>query len=206
MWVILVMAVLLTTACRKAENPPPEPGLYEQIHQRLKDLQNFRAKATVEYISNRGSNVYETIQHSRISGEYRVEVTGPEHVAGNVTSFDGSQIYQFNKRISGRVTLLPRETKERSEIFLTAFIRNYLDNLETTSASTATIEGNPFIILEVNIPGEHPYIAMQRLFICSAKLLPQQLIIFGADGTQRVIVTYHDFEYNVALEDALFTI
>jgi outer membrane lipoprotein-sorting protein len=208
--VVLVAAVtmlLLLAACR-SETPgeaAPEPDIYQQIHQRLMELQTFRARASVEYISNKGSNIYETIQHSRITGEYRIEVTGPERVAGNVTSSDGRHIHQFSTRVNGRVTLLARENQERSEIFLTAFIRNWQSS-ESVSVSVTNMGEGQYTVLEATIPGGHPYLATQRLWVSNETLLPAKLVIFDPNGTERVIVTYHAFEYNVELDDSLFTV
>ena len=203
-WMALLLVVALLSACqsRAAE---PEPTIYQQIHQRLTELQTYRARATVEYISNKGTNTYETIQHGRITGEYRIEVTVPEHVAGNITSSDGQHIYQFSTRVNGRVTILARETQERSEIFLTSFVKNWLASQET-SVTVTNMEDGQFTVLEATIPGNHPYLAVQKLWVNNETLLPAKMIIYDPAGTERVIVTYHSFEYNIELEDALFTV
>ena len=204
-----ILVVLLTAstlvACQPEPVPVPEPTLQEKIHESLVNLQTYRAKATVEYIPNRGSNIYETIQHGRITGEYRIEVTGPENVAGNITSFDGQHIYQFSSRVNGRVTILARETKERSEIFLTSFIRNWSTSAET-SVSVANMDEGQYTVLEAVIPGDHPYLSTQKLWISNETLLPAKMIIFDPDGSERVIVTYHSFEYNIELDNRLFTV
>ncbi|MCL2399968.1 MAG: hypothetical protein FWC91_09560 [Defluviitaleaceae bacterium] len=203
---MLLLAASVLTACQAEQPAPaPEPTIYERIHEQLVNLQTYRAKATVEYISNRGSNIYETIQHGRITGEYRIEVVAPENVAGNITSFDGQHIYQFSSRINGRVTIVARETKERSEIFLTSFIRNWSTGQETSVSVTNMDEGQ-YTVLEAVIPGSHPYLATQKLWVSNETLLPAKMIIFDPDGSERVIVTYHSFEYNVELDNRLFTV
>ena len=204
-WIALFLSIILLAACQPRITAEPEPTIYQQIHQNLSELQTYRARATVEYISNRGTNTYETIQHGRITGEYRIEVTGPENVVGNITSFDGQHIYQFSTRINGRVTILSRETQERSEIFLTSFIKNWLASQES-SVTAANMDEGQFTILEATIPGNHPYLAIQKLWISNETLLPVKMVIYDPSGSERVIVTYHSFEYNVELEDALFSI
>jgi len=180
-------------------------SVFEQIQQKLVRLESYRAVATVEYRSNKGNNSYETIQHARITGEYRVEVTNPPHVAGSVTTSDGQQIFQFNSRVNGRVSLMVQETPERSEIFLTSFIRNYLQSQEV-SVSVADMDEGVRTVLEAVVPGSHPYLATSRLWVDNTTFLPVKLIIFDQDGAERIIVTYHVFEYNIPLDDALFTL
>jgi len=200
----LLLICVLLTACRGVA-PEPEPTTYQKIHDRLVNLQTFRARASVEYISNKGTNIYETIQHGRITGEYRIEVTGPENVAGSVTSFDGQHIYQFNSRINGRVTILTSETKERSEIFIASFIHNW-QNGQESSVTVTNMEESQYTILEATIPGEHPYLAIQKLWFCNESLLPSRMVIYDASGSERVIVSYHSFEYNIELDNALFSV
>ena len=201
---ILLLALALLAACTQ-EPTEPEPSIYQQIQQKLTNLQTYRTRATVEYISNRGSNTYETIQHAKITGEYRIEVTGPENVSGNVTSFDGQHIFQFSSRVNGRVTILPRESKERSEILLTSFIKNWAASQES-SVSVANINESLLTVLEATIPGNHPYLAIQKLWINNETLLPVKMTIYDPNGNERVIVTYHNFEYNIELDNRLFTI
>ena len=182
-----------------------EVSISEQIHRMLFDLQSFRAVATVEYRSNRGVNIYETIQHARITGEYRVEVTGPTDVAGSVTTNNGQQILQFNNRVNGRVSLAVQETQERSEILLTSFILNY-KTCQDVSVSVADMDEGVRTVLEANIPGNHPYLSTSKLWVDNETLLPVKLIIFDTNGTERIVVTYQIFEYNIVLEDNLFTV
>ena len=206
---MMTMTIALVTSCsdqgmRGLANPE-EISAFEQILHQLVDLQSYRAIATVEFHSNKGVNVYETVQHARMSGEYRVEVTAPAHVAGSVTASDGQQIVQFNSRVNGRVSLLVQETPERSEIFLTTFIKNYLQSDEI-SVSVADMDEGLRTVLEATVPGNHHYLAISRLWVDNSTLLPVKLIIFDQDGAERIIVTYHVIELNIELDDALFTI
>ena len=205
----LLALLILFTACtadglrRPADSQ--EISAFEQVQRMLIELQDFRAIATVEYHSNKGTNTYETVQQARITGEYRVEVTGPPHVAGSTTASDGRQIVQFNSRVEGRVSVMQQESPERSEIFLTSFIRNYLQSAEV-SVSVSDMDEGIRTVLEATVPGSHPYLATQRLWVDNDTLLPVKLIIFDPDGAERVVVTYHVFEYNVDLDDALFSL
>jgi len=207
--VALLMMFALFTACGSGGLRGPadagEVSAFERIQRMLFEMQSYRAIATVEYRSNKGTNVYETVQHARITGEYRIEVTAPEAVAGSITVSDTKQIHQFNSRVNGRVSLMAQETPERSEIFLTSFIRNYRE-CEDVSLSVADMDAGVRTVLEANIPGNHPYLAMARLWVDNETLLPVKLVIFDADNSERIIVTYHVFEYNVIIDDGLFTI
>jgi len=205
---VLVAVVIMLTAGGgdglRGPSDATEVTASERIQRMLFELQSYRAVATVEYRSNRGVNVYETLQHARITGEYRIEVTAPTEVAGSVTASDGKQILQFNSRVNGRVSLAVQETPERSEIFLTSFILNY-KQCEDVSVSVADMDEGVRTVLEAQVPGNHPYLALARLWVDTETMVPVKLIIFDADGAERIVVTYHSFEYNIELEDGLFT-
>lgn len=206
---LLAAVLLLATACATPGLPGPaneeEMNAFEQIQRNLLSMQNYRAIATVEFHSNKGVNVYETTQHARMTGEYRIEVTSPAHVAGSITTFDGQQILQFNSRVSGHVSMPSQETPERSEIFLTSFIRNYMNSSEI-SVSVADMEPGLRTVFEAEVPGNHPYLALSRLWVDNTTLLPVKLIVFDQDGAQRIVVTYHVFEPNVEMDDSLFSL
>ncbi|MCL2378558.1 MAG: hypothetical protein FWC77_05460 [Defluviitaleaceae bacterium] len=212
-WAILtalLMALVLLTACGTGSGlrgpaDATEITAFERIQRMLFELQSYRAMATVEYRSNKGSNIYETVQHARITGEYRIEVTAPEAVSGSITVSDGRQIQQFNNRVNGRVSLMVQDIPERSEIFLTSFIRNYKLS-EEVSVSVADMEDGVRTVLEATIPPGHPYLSVARLWVDNETMAPIKLVIFDADGSERIIVTYQVFEYNAILEDGLFTI
>ncbi|MCL2287462.1 MAG: hypothetical protein FWC32_14010 [Firmicutes bacterium] len=203
----MVLLIVITSCDTGSRGPSNEEEMsaFEQIQRKLIGLQSFRAIATVEYHSNKGVNIYETVQHAKITGEYRIEVTAPAHVAGSVTASDGQQIVQFNTRVNGRVILPVTETPERSEIFLTNFVRNYLQCNEI-SVSVTNMEEGLRTIFEATVPGSHPYLAISRLWVDNETLLPVKLIVFDQDDAVRIVVTYHVLELNVDLDDGLFTV
>jgi outer membrane lipoprotein-sorting protein len=207
--VLLTAMVLFMSACGSTGLRGPgnteELSAFVKITQMLAELHTYRAVATVEYRSNKGVNTYETVQHARITGEYRIEVTGPDHVAGAVTVNNNQTISQFNARVEGRVAVPVDETPERSEIFLTSFIRNYFGSREVSSIMVADMDEGVRTVLEAAVPGNHPYLAMARLWVDNATLSPIKLVIFDPDGAERIIVTYRAFEINIVLDDAIFS-
>jgi len=199
--VFAAMAVSLT-ACGRAG---VDDDVYAQIQRQLLSLETFRAEATVTYVSNQNTHMYETIQYGRVTGAYRIEVTGPERVAGNITIFDGRQVAQINEAVDGRAILGTQDSPERYEILLTSFIRNYVRSRDV-SVTAAVIDESMFTVLEANLPGTHPYLATEKLWVCNETLMPFKLVIFDAQGTERIIIEYRAFEFNPRLEDSLFFI
>jgi len=210
---ILVMTIIILFAasgCKKTTEIQPlqeekkaEETAYDKIQKILSEMQTYTTSATVSYISNKGTNVYDTIQHVRMSGEYRIEVVAPENAKGNVTFSDGTTITQYNKNIEGRVSVNITENMERSELFLSNFLRNY-NNSQQVSVSVANLNEGECTILEATIPKNHPYISTQKLWISNETLEPVRMTIYDGNGSERIIIDYSNFEYNTQLPDNLF--
>ena len=204
MLMLICAGALMLTACAAIQERV-DVSAYERIHRQLMSMESFAAQATVTYISNNNTHTYETTQHARISGEYRIEVTAPQNVAGNTTVFDGTTISQFNPRVGGRISQTTTEAPERLEILLTSFIRNFVTSQEVSITAAALNEGLT-TVLEATIPGDHPYMATQSLWVSNDSYLPIQMKIFDQNGTERIIVIFNSFEYNVNIEDSMFQI
>jgi len=199
---LICAGALVFSACATIQERV-DASAYERIHRQLMSMESFTAQATVTYISNQNSHTYETIQHARISGEYRIEVTAPENVAGNTTVFDGTTISQFNPRVDGRISQTTTEAPERLEILLTSFVRNFVTSQEVSVTAAALDEGLT-TVLEATIPGDHPYMATQSLWVSNDTYLPVQLKVFDQNGTERIIVIFNSFEYNVNIGNEMF--
>ncbi len=176
---------------------------YERIQTKLVNMETYQADASVKYISNKNSHIYDTTQYAKISGEYRIEVTGPENVAGNITLSDGKVICQFNTHVTGKISVGTNETQERTELLLTSFVKNYVKSREV-SVTVANMQGTDCTVLEAKVPGEHPYLATEKLWVDNKTLKPVQLVVYDSTGGERIVVNYAKFDYNVKLDDNLF--
>lgn len=200
----LITAVFALSSCNGVVNEA-SGTVYEKIQNKLINMESFQSEAEVKYISNTNEHSYKTFQQARMSGEYRIEVTGPENVAGNITLSDGKIVCQFNTRVTGKISVGTAETQDRTEILLTSFVKNYVRSKEV-SVSVAKIAESECTVLEAKIPGDHPYLASEKLWVDNKSMNPVQLIIYDPQGTERIVVTFSNFEYNVNLADNLFKI
>jgi outer membrane lipoprotein-sorting protein len=196
-------AAALLCACVRLPNSAAEKSTYEKIQKNLIEMKSYESEASVTYRSNKGANTYETLQQCRITGEYRVEVVGPKNYAGNITLSDGKTIFQYNSKVKGKISVGTNENRERSEIFVTSFVRNYVNSREV-SISVGNFEEGRCTILEALVPGDHPYLAKERLWVDNKSLKPVKLAVLDPDGSERIVVTYNTFEYNIEFDDSLF--
>lgn len=197
-----VAAMLVLASCRSSDGGL---SVMERIQKQLNEMESYRCTAQLTRISNKGENVYDIKQYYKSSGEYRLEMTGPEGVAGNYTVYNGETVCQYNPRVSGRVIKDVPASQMRNELFLGQFVKNYM-NSEEVAVETAAVNLNRCTVLEAVIPGGFQYTATEKLWVDEETILPVKLVIYDNEGGERYILEYKDFEFNVELDDKLFEI
>lgn len=200
---LFIIVISFTSCKQKDKSPQNSTPNYANLNQKLMSLESFETDATVTYISNKGESTYDTHQQAKSTGEYRIEVVGPQNVSGTITCFDGNTIYQYNKKIDGKVSIGSADSKERTEILLTSFLKNYSKSQEV-SISVSNMDKGLATVLEAKVPGEHPYISSQKLWVDNETFDPIKLVVYDLDGTERIVVVYKNFEYNVDLDNSIF--
>lgn len=200
--ILLSFSLLFTIVACSREEPLSE---LETIQKQLAEMDGYTCTATLTRINDRGEQTYETKQYCKATGEYRLELTAPENVAGNYTIFDGSRICQYNPRLDSSIIKDIPESQHRNELFLNQFIANYMQS-EGVSVETATLEESRCVVLEAVIPGNDANLSSEKLWVDRTSLLPVRFIIYDAEGAERYCMDYSSFEFNPQFDDALFTI
>ena len=198
----LSFSLLFTIAACSREEPLSE---LESIQKQLAEMEGYTCPATLTRTNDRGEQTYETKQYCKSTGEYRLELTAPENVAGNYTVFDGERICQYNPRLDSSIIRDIPESQHRNELFLNQFIQNYMQS-EGVSVETAALDESRCIVLEAIIPGNDAALASEKLWVDRESLLPVRFVIYDAEGEERYSMDYSSFEFDPQFDDALFTI
>lgn len=198
----LSFSLLFTIAACSREEPLSE---LEVIQKQLAEMEGYTCTATLTRTNDRGEQTYETKQYCKSTGEYRLELTAPENVAGNYTVFDGERICQYNPRLDSSIIRDIPESQHRNELFLSQFIQNYMQS-EGVSVETAALDESRCIVLEAIIPGNDAALASEKLWVDRESLLPVRFVIYDAEGEERYSMDYSSFEFDPQFDDALFTI
>lgn len=198
----LSFSLLFTIAACSREEPLSE---LESIQKHLAEMEGYTCTATLTRTNDRGEQTYETKQYCKSTGEYRLELTAPENVAGNYTVFDGERICQYNPRLDSSIIRDIPESQHRNELFLSQFIQNYMQS-EGVSVETAALDESRCIVLEAIIPGNDAALASEKLWVDRESLLPVRFVIYDAEGEERYSMDYSSFEFDPQFDDALFTI
>ena len=199
---LLSFSLLFSIAACSRQEPMTE---LESIQKQLAEMEGYTCTATLTRTNDRGEQTYETKQYCKSTGEYRLELTAPENVAGNYTVFDGERICQYNPRLDSSIIRDIPESQHRNELFLSQFIQNYMQS-EGVSVETAALDESRCIVLEAIIPGNDAALASEKLWVDRESLLPVRFVIYDAEGEERYSMDYSSFEFDPQFDDALFTI
>ena len=198
----LSFSLLFTIAACSREEPLSE---LESIQKQLAEMEGYACTATLTRTNERGTQTYETKQYCKATGEYRLELTAPENVAGNYTIFDGDRICQYNPRLDSSVIKDVPESQHRNELVLSQFISNYMQS-EGVSVETAALDESRCIVLEAIIPGNDSTLSSEKLWVDRETLLPVRFVIYDADDKECYKTEYTSFTFNPQFDDALFAI
>ena len=198
----LSFTLLFTIAACSRKEPMTE---LEAIQKELAEMKGYTCTATLTRTSHKGTQTYETRQYYKSTGEYRLELTAPEHVAGNYTIFDGTRICQYNPKLDSSIIKDVPESQHRNELFLGQFMANYMQS-EGVSVETAALDESRCIVLEAVIPGNDSALSTEKLWVDRESLLPVRFVIYDTDGKERYRMDYTSFQFDPQFDESLFTI
>ncbi len=187
--------------CQKGE-PLSE---LETIQKQLTEMEGYYCTATLTRTSNKGETTYGTKQYAKATGEYRLELTSPETVAGNYTIFDGEKICQYNPKLDNKLVKDVPASQHRNELFLGQFIKNYMQS-EGVGVEAAALDETQCIVMEAVIPGTDGALSSEKLWVDRETFLPKRFVLYDTEGQERYRLDYDEFVYNPDFEEDLFQI
>ena len=200
--ILLSFTLLFSTAACSREEPMTE---LESIQKQLAEMEGYTCTATLTRNNSKGEQTYETKQYYKSTGEYRLELTAPETVAGNYTIFDGERICQYNPKLDSSIIKDVPDSQHRNELFLGQFISNYMQS-EGVGVEAAALDESKCIVLEAIIPGSDTAVSTEKLWVDRETHLPMRFVIYDANGDESYRMDYTSFTYNPQFDEALFTI
>ncbi len=193
-----------------------KPLALEEVHQKLQQMQSYQTEAKITFFSNKGSNTYVVLQQAKASGPYRMEILEPENNKGILTISDGTKVVQIDPSIGGKIEA--QDTPVRDALLLYPFLQNYLQSEASASSvgvtmasagveeeSSGTEVESSLTLLETDMPGDHPKLAHQKLWVDAYTATPVKIEITDKSGNPSIIILYQNFQMNPQLEDSLFS-
>lgn len=189
--IILLVALIIVSGCSKKKDP-------NTVTNFLKDLDSYSCDAKLEVINDKQVLDYSCRQYYNKKLGFRLDVNKERTLV-----YKGNEIYVKDAVNGAKYS----NEKEFDTIYRLSFINEFLKYLYTNEEvkySFKQIEGIDYQIIHIDLPGMNRNIRGAELYVNQKDYIPQRLLIYDANGRERVRVTYSSFNAEVELEQELF--
>jgi len=199
--VLLCLCMLILWGC----SPKSDEDLFYEAQKQLNKMESYYAQVEITSIGNKGPQQYIMKQWFKKPDKYKLEILSPENLKGKVTISDGSRAWIYNPEIDQTWMMQSFAHSEEQNMFLGYFLKNCL-NSESVEVSSKTMDGEDYLIITTDIPGNHVYYHKELLYIHIDTMKPYSLQVYDVKDQLRIEVKYIEFQYNPSLENTIFTI
>ena len=199
--VTILFIVLLLTGCSEKTD---EELLYD-AQKKIVSLNTYICTAEITVYGNKSPQKYTAKQWFAAPDKYRIEIENPENLKGKVTIYNGKRAWICHPRIGQEWLMEDFLASVEQKMFLGYFINNFV-NTENVKLNKEIIDDKEYILLQTEIPGNHPYFNKERLWFDIKKYYPYRLQVLDVDDNVRIDVQYLNFRYNESIDNRIFTI
>ncbi|WP_432665996.1 hypothetical protein R9X47_06810 [Wukongibacter baidiensis] len=200
-WIITLLMILLLAGCGEKT----DEEIFYKAQKQIVSLDTYTCTAEVTVYGNKNAETYTAKQWFKSPDKYRIEIQGPEDVKGKITIYNGKRAWICHPRIGQEWLMEDFKTSVEHKIFLGYFLNNFLST-ENTILDRDTVENEDYILLQTDIPGNHPYFSKEKLWFDIKKYYPYRLQVFDKDDKIRIEVKYIDFKFNEKIDNNIFSI
>jgi len=198
---LLLCFIVLMWGCMSKS----DQELFYDAQKQLNKIESYRCEVEITSIGNKGPQRYVMKQWFKKPDKYKLEVMLPDNLKGQITISDGKKAWIYHPGIEQTWIMQSFVHSEEQNMFLGYFIKNCLDS-EGVGLGKKTIEGEDYLIITTDIPGNHVYYHKEILYIHIKTMVPYLLQVYDVKDQLRIEVKYKAFEYNTQLEDEIFRI
>lgn len=198
---LMLITAMLLTACKE----PTNEEIFYQMQKSLNNMASYTCTAHITITGNKKPEYHVAKHVFKKPNKYIIEILEPEGTKGKITIFDGDQAWLYHPQIDQ--TNIIRNFKDSLDetMFIGYFLRIFLTT-EKSQIKSESIDGNEYLVLTAQIPGNNRYRAKEKLWISKKNFIPYQLMIYDKDGKETVRVKYTDFKYDEKINDDKFNI
>lgn len=182
-----------------------EKELFYEIQTKLNQMESYSVQAEITVYGNKKSQKYLMKQVFEKPDKYRLEIIEPENLSGKITIANGNKAYIHHPKIQQTWIMEEFSNSNEKNMFLGYFMKNCLDS-ENVKMSKKTLDGEEYLVMRIDIPGNHVYFNKEELWINMSNKDPYLLKVFDGKDELKIEAKYGEFQYNPQLSDGIFRI
>jgi len=192
---LLILSSLLLTSCDK------KPKDTNDITNFLKNMESYTTDMNMDVKNAKQTINYKAKQFYLRGGGYKLELNKSRVFIYK----DDDKIY-VNDKNSGTKYV---QSKDFDEVFKLSFIGEYIGLLYTDEEikyATKNINGIEYTVIDLFIPGSNKNINRALLYVNNKKMVPDKMVIYDINGSEKIEITYTNFIPNAGIEPSEFKV
>lgn len=197
---ILIIVLLLAGCSEKTDEE-----IFYDAQKKIVSIETYICTADITVYGNKSPQEYTVKQWFKAPDKCRIEIQGPDSIKGKTTIYNGKRAWISNPQIGQEWLMEKFSASMEQKMFLGYFINNFL-NTENPTIKRKSIKDKDYIIMETEIPGNHPYFNKEKLWFDMKEYYPYRLKVFDVEDNPRIDVKFLNFSYNESIDDKVFNI
>jgi len=202
---VVLLIITISTLVFGCNKELTDEEIYYEMQKKLSNVESYKCIADTIVIGNKAPVSYKAKHIFLSPNKYIIEILEPQENKGNITLYDGTQAWLYNPNIEESFLIKDYKQTDDGYLFLGYFLKNFITS-EETEVSTDKIEEDEYIVLTAEIPGNHKYRELGKLWISKKGFIPYKLIVFSNNNNISAEVIYSEFEYNIEIDEEQFNI
>lgn len=202
-WRLVLIFLLMALAGGCTEKS--DKKIFYETQQTLNKIDSYYCEVEIISKGNKNPQEYVMKQWFQKPDKYKLEVLKPDDIKGKITISDGTKAWIYHPAIEQTWIMQNFVNSEEQNMFLGYFIKNCLES-EAVEMSNKKIDGEQFLIVTTDIPGNHAYFNKEVLYYNVKTRKPHLLQVYDVKDQLRIEIKYKNFEYNPKLGVELFQI
>lgn len=198
---IILFAILLLTGCSEKT----DKEIFYDAQKKIVGIETYICTADITVYGNKKPQKYTVKQWFKAPDKCRIEIQSPESLRGKKTIYNGKRAWVSHPKIGQEWLMEKFSSSMEKKMFLGHFINNFL-NTENATISRKIINDEDYIVMETEIPGNHPYFNKEKLLFDTKQYYPYRLQVFDIEDDVRIDVKFLSFSYNESIDDKIFNI
>ncbi len=205
MKVLVGLLILLITISFTGCKEPTNEEIYYEAQKHFINLDSYQCVANIKISNKELLSSYKAKHIYKKPDKYYIEMLGPEESSGCTTIYNGNQAWLYHPQINQSFFIKNFNDSIEESMFLGYFLKISLTG-EYNEISSETINGQDYLAVTVEIPGNNTFRQSEKIWINKNGLIPYKLVIYDHKGNCTVEVTYADFKYNEKIADEKFAL
>lgn len=194
---LIIFLLIIVTSCEGKK--PTNEELFNELQKTINDIENYSCKAEITIIGNKGTSEYLATHLFSKPNKYRIEY----HDGKQTISYDGNKTYFIYPNIDKSSVIRDSKKVEKDRNLFIGYFMELIVTTEEIQLENKKSGERDYFVISLDIPGNNIYRAKEKVWIDKENFQPYKMVVLDKDQSERVIVYYKEFEYNIDISEKI---